>query len=288
LKRATVICLMALIWAGESSAATDCPFVRPAGLTASEVDQIVVQGVRRYLERPISAQELGKTFAVLDGTSSSIWPYTGAAHYISEMLGSKISEDFWAAAKAKGGRPEEVLTIAEMQGIARSAYFGGKDSPFPRVSQVRYRFSGILVGSPQPNAGWVLVRCGNETGIMFQKFAPNNSVISTAGVSIVGSLPADSGEPFLQYVRSALTKMRATPASAVVHKALGSSSPCADFSGKVPNSNQEVTLHGRTCYASEGANRSIGYIAMYSHTGSVPADFDKASKAFINSAFQTN
>lgn len=266
-----------------SHGAEECPFIRPVGLTAAEVDQIVVDGAQRHIGRQLGSGYRDKTFKLLLNDNPII-EYSMTTLYVSEMLGYDLIKKNWDAAEKRGGRPENVLTIADMQALAREAYFAGRDSEYPPAGSAQYQLQGILVGSPKPTSGWTLTRCGSEVGVWFRKVHPNQSGASTATVSIV-DLPAPTTDAqFLSFVRSYLG--RTLPPGVSVDSpgaqiAFGTRVPCADFAASGSTANRPYKLRGRVCYGGIKTNPRLGYIALYATSGSLSAEFDQSSRDFI-------
>lgn len=266
-----------------SHGAEECPFIRPVGLTAAEVDQIVVDGAQRHVGRQLGSGYRNKTFKLLLDDNPII-EYSMTTLYVSEMLGTDLIGKYGTAAEERGGRPEDVLTIADMQALAREAYFAGRDSAYPAAGSAQYQLQGISVGSPQPTSGWSLIRCGSEVGVWFKKIHPDQSGASTATVSIVDLPAPTTDDQFLRFVRSYI-EGTLLPGVSVdspgVQIAFGTRVPCADYAASGTSANRPYKLRGRVCYGGIKTNPRLGYIALYANSGSVPAEFDQSSRDFI-------
>jgi hypothetical protein len=156
-----ILCLVAPV----ALAATTCPLIRPAGLTPSQVDEVVVSDYARWLRKPASAIELARPFKPQDGSANEPVDFLLATQAIVVDLGVDFGKDVFDAARAQGpATPDESVTIAQIQAIARAAYAQGSDGPPPAAAPgVDYAVVKVPVHVPAAPAGdWRLVRCGHD------------------------------------------------------------------------------------------------------------------------------
>jgi hypothetical protein len=258
----TMLVLPALAWAQ-----TECPFIRPPGLTPDQVNSVVATMVANALKRHPQSLGVSKTIKRLDDTDSAIMNYAFVVVSISEALGFDAGRSFFDAAKAKGAsQPFDSLSVSEIQEISRAAYAKGKDGPPPPASaDAEYLVHRLRVRAPQPTAGWLLVRCGGDD-VTFQRSMPAQSATSTASVRVASMPPFKDSQTFVAAAKVLLAQ--AVPAgyqikSSEVSLVEGTTMPCADASVQSESSSLSVALQARFCYASKGA--AFDYATLFAH-----------------------
>src|SRR5436190_7209369 len=112
------------ITVGTSLAADTCTPVRPSGLSADAVDQIVLRQVADALQIPTERIDARKTIKQLDPSDKAAVTYAFVVVGIGEALAFDSAAAFHDANKASGKRdPWDGVTVATMQILARKAYF---------------------------------------------------------------------------------------------------------------------------------------------------------------------
>lgn len=260
-----------------------CPFVRPPGLAAEQVDAVVLQNVVELLQRPPDAIDRTKPFDVVDGTDSASLDYALAARAIGEALGFDATATFAETAQARdgphadtsagamppshAGAPHERLSVADMQAAARKAYAAGQDGPPPAaIVGAAYRIEGLAVHTPVPAAGWVILQCGAEH-VTFQQGSRASLPLSVATARLT-TVPAYTDDAaFEKFLRA--TVAASLPGLQVervdVKIAEGSKLPCADVRVAATLQGEAYGLRQRVCYA--GRDASFAYLTVFSRLG---------------------
>jgi hypothetical protein len=267
----------------------ECPLIRPPGLAADQVEAIVAQKVGAQIERPPEALVANQTFHKQDGTDNASTDFAYASIAIAQALGFDAPAAYRAAAKARGSeQPSEVLTLADMQEIARKAYLEGHDGPPPALpAGVAYRLrAGLTVHTPAPPDGWQVQRCASDQ-VAFRRSEDGRPPLETAMARLVGVPRWTNEEAFEKTVRATVEAttagmdVRATTLAPVA----GTSVPCVDLRVTAVASGQPLGLRGRVCYAARDAE--FAYLTLFSRLGddalSSPAAIAQAD-AFIAGA----
>lgn len=277
--------LLALAAPG-APAATACPLIRPAGLTPQRVDDAVAMLYAQGLHEPLRKLAITRSFKSQHAGDEELADYEEATRTVGEALGFDAREAFAQAARAQGsGRPDESLTIAELQALARSTYAQGPDAPAPAASSgVSYVVSGIPVQVPEtPAQGWMLVRCSHRD-VTFMRLGDGR--FFAASLRRLTANVSDEEEVFLQDIEAAL-RFR-LPASArprtwkVVADAAGRGN-CTEASVDLRPKGHggSFLLRSRVCAAVAG--RPQGYAILYGQYAPAGADLDtRAAEDFIS------
>lgn len=264
--------------------AARCPLIRPVGLTAIQIDATVVATIAATLGRPLDQLDKTRTLKDLDGTENAILTYSVAALSIGETLGFDAIAIFFDASKAKGGaQPFEALTVSEMQGLSRTAYLMGKDSPPPAATNNdEFALQRISVRPPSPASRWSLLRCTSEN-IAFQRRGESDDLVATAAASLITLPPYRGTESLLNTVRQisgSIFPPGTTVHSTNVSMAKGTRVPCVNLEVQASSGGAPYQLHARFCYSDKRA--TLGYAAMFSQTGEVdPRIVASEAQAFI-------
>jgi hypothetical protein len=179
-----------------------CPFIRPPGLAAEQVDAAVLQEVAQVLQHAPEGLDRDKSLRKLHDAPDVGERFAAMAQGVGETLGFDAAARFEAAARAQGGaKPEDALSVAQLQEIARKAYAAGKDQPPPAaLAGAAYPLEGLAVKTPVPATGWSLLRCTGEQ-VLFQR---RDAALSTALVTLAAVPPFDDKAAFEQRVRDAI------------------------------------------------------------------------------------
>jgi hypothetical protein len=264
---AAVLALAAV--AARAQVTAECPLIRPPGLGAGQVDALVAQKVAAQLQQAPDTIDPAHTFHKQDGTDNAASDFLLAAVAIGEALGFDALAAYRAAAKARGSEQmSEVLTIADMQALARTAYAAGHDGPPPEVpAGVAYRLrAGLTVHAPAPADGWQVVNCGSDH-VAFRRSEGGRPPLETAMTRVV-SVPAwESDQAFEKTVRQTLEASMTgiEPQSTALARAAGTSTPCIDLRVAAVASGQPLGLRGRVCYTSRES--TLAYITLFSRLG---------------------
>ena len=255
--------------AARAQVTAECPPIRPPGLSAEQVDAVVIQKVAAELQQAPDAIDPAHTFHKQDGTDNAAPDFVLAAIAIGEALGFNALEAYRAAAKARGSEQlSEALTIADMQELARKAYAAGQDGPPPDVpAGVAYRLrAGLSVHVPAPADGWQVLRCGSDQ-VAFRRSQGGRPPLETAMTRVV-SVPAwESDAAFEKTVRETLESSMTgiEVQSATLAKAAGASTPCIDLRIAASASGLPFGLRGRVCYTARES--TLAYITLFSRMG---------------------
>jgi len=184
-------------------ASSECPFIRPPGLSEEEVSALVTNIYAQALQRSAEGLDHSKTIKALDGTENAILTYSFASSEVGETLGFDAIRTFYDAAVVRGGdQPFDTLTLSELQALARAAYSSGADSLPPDAEEDKsYKVHSVIVRAPSPATGWRVVQCGGDK-VTFQRVDQKSQ--STAGVRIASLPPFDSDAAFLNSVSALL------------------------------------------------------------------------------------
>ena len=249
--RLWMLCLA--LAAPAAMAASKCPFIRPAGLSAQQVDSVVAGSYAQWLHKPAGDVDTRKTLKTLDGTDNAILTYSFGTLAIAQTLGFDAVKLFSDAAEAKGAKqPFDSMSIAEFQGLARTAYAQGRDEPPPMADdKTEYAVGGLAVRVPSTPAGdWRLIQCGAD-GVTFLR---STGVGNFAASLRDGSLsPYVSDAALLKEVANGLQgrippQFKVRPFLPTIVK--GTSAPCADAALNADDAANGATLYLRVriCY----------------------------------------
>lgn len=292
--RQVAIVLAILLAARASVAADTCTPVRPVGLSAEAVDQLVLRKVAEAVRVPTVQIDTRKTISQLDPTDNVPVTYAFVVVGIEEALAIDSASIFDEDAKAAGkGSPWEGITVSKMQTLARKAYLAGTDTPPPLApSGATFKTRRFSVAVPSQPANWSLVTC-NHDQFAFRLLDASNELYSAAARDI-DLEPFKDEESFLAQVKAAA--MSSWPPAGFTMKSTqlqmlkGPGSPCALISAEaIPTSplaptfgSSRLTLYARFCYDA-AAYPHLGYAAMLSHVGQEPADaVRKIAMSFID------
>jgi len=266
-----------------------CPLIRPPALAADQVDAIVAQKVAGQLERAPQALVAAQTFRKLDGSDDASTNFDFASVAIAESLGFDAPAAYRAAAKARGSeQPSEVLTLADMQEIARKAYLAGHDGPPPAVpAGVAYRLrAGLTVHAPVPAEGWQVQHCASDQ-VAFRRSEDGHPPFETATARLVAVPRWTDEAAFEKTVRTTLQSTTAgmDVRSTTLAPVAGTAVPCVDLRVAALANGMPLGLRGRVCYAARDA--AFAYITLFSRLGgdglATPAGI-AAADAFVAGA----
>jgi hypothetical protein len=269
-----------------AAASSPCPLIRPPGLDAKNVDDVVVASFAQALHLSPDKIDVRLTPRVLDGSDTVVVSYFLAVQNISYSLGFNAIPVYRDAAKAKGSdKPFEALTLAQLQEIARKAYAAGIDSPPPNVTEeTTYQLSrGVEVSTPRPATGWALLQCAPDRAA-FQKKSLQRGRTTTETIHLA-MLPAWQDElTFTREVRKMLAALNQTAAaSATVDIVRGTLNPCADFHAAAATAAMPYDVYGRACYRS--GTKTSALITLVEFAGGAPTDDELAqARDFIGEA----
>lgn len=260
-----------------------CEPVRPPGLSAQEVDQVVLTKISEAIEFPVT--KIGKALSIegLVGTDNALMRYAFVVVYVGDALGIEPGVAFDRAAKAKGkSHPSRSLTVAELQGLTRDEYLSISDTPYPSLKpDTSYKTRRFVASAPSPPDGWTLIRCYHDQ-FAFQRQDDKTGEVSSASVRNIGFELFTGKSEFLTQVRTAAKSF--SPSNMVVKSVTAevvdqAGPPCAllEIQGEIPNvmvpsNNAKVNpalVFGRFCYGSKFPH--LGYSAFYSHVGNLSA-----------------
>ena len=202
-----VRCLAVALLTGLSQlclAVDTCTPVRPASLSPSAVDQVVIRQVAEALGIPPSSVDSTKTIAQLDRSDNAIIRYAFVVGGISEALAFDAAAAFHQANLASGKRhPMEGVSVGLMQSLARKAYASGVDSAPPLVLEgTTYGTRRFTVTVPSHPPGWSLLLC-NHDQYAFRLVDANSASVYTAVARDINLEPFTTEEAFLLQIRSA-------------------------------------------------------------------------------------
>lgn len=277
--------LLALAVPG-AMAVTACPFLRPSDLTPQQVDDDVARLYVQGLHKPLGELVTGSPFKPQHADDEELPDFEEATRTVGEALGFDAREVFAQAARAKGSdRPDESLTLAQLQALARTAYAQGHDTPVPMASPgVDYAVFGMPVHVPgSPAGGWTLMRCSHRD-VTFMRLRDGR--FFAASLRSLSASSQGNEELFVLDIEAAL-RLR-LPASArpgtwkIVSDAAGRGN-CTEASVilRPGGANGSFQLRSRACYPTSGRPR--GYAILFGQFAPAGADLDtKAAEDFIS------
>ena len=249
--RLSMLCMA--IAAPAAMAASRCPLIRPAGLSPQQVDGIVAGTYAAWLHQPVGQVDTRQTIARLDGTDNATLTYSFATADISSTLGFDAVELFYDAARAKAAKePSDLMSIAELQALARQAYARGHDEAPPKADpSAEYAVGGLAVRAPSSPAGdWRLTHCGASDVTFVQRSEEGDFAASLRSASM-SRYTSDAA--FLAEVGKGLQgrmppQFKLRPWQPALVK--GTRAPCADaaLQGDDPVRDVTLFLRVRVCY----------------------------------------
>jgi len=255
-------------------AATQCPWIRPPGLSEAQINQVVEGRIQEVSIAAARHFDRMKTFKDLDGTDNAIINWAVAVIRISHTLGFDGAAAFYEAAKAKGASNAfDSVSIEELDAISRKAYLAGKDALPPVVESVaQYEVTNIIVSAPPPRAGWRLVRCDPE-GVAFRRTGASDGIEAAAMAGFI-SLPRYTDErSFVDYTKDTVARSLAASIGSrlvEVQPIKGAPSPCVQMRVGSGSESSPRLFYGRFCY--DDADRETGYNALFSISGKMGAE----------------
>lgn len=267
--------------------ATECPIIRPLGLTATQVAETVLSNLSQTFSIERNKIDTLQTLKAIDRSDNLVINYAFFVISITDTLGFDATAIFHDAAKAKGNsQPYEALTIQELMAISRKAYFDGNDTPFPTVrSGAKYKTGTFSVLSPAPSENWLIIRCGFDL-IQFQHRDDKLDITTNAMVKETALKPYKNREQFLSEIKAVTDSLK--PSGVKVRSVRtefveNTPTPCVivNIRGEVEKS--ALFLSTRFCYMRKDSVQ--GYAAMYSQLGLLSEEsFNIAALNFINGA----
>jgi hypothetical protein len=264
-------------------AAEQCPFIRPPGLSVTQVDALVLAKLGEVLQKDPIAINKARTIKALDRTDDAILRYALFVVAVADSLGFDSAAAFYAKARAKGSeQPYASVTVEEFQAISREKYLQGTDSPPPAVPlDAEYQIGRISVRAPSRPTDWLLLRCTNQQ-VVFQRRGGSRELTTAVAGSL--SLPAFEGpHKFAQYTRSVVSANLSSLGhirSLEVTPEVNTPMPCVLVEASVDRDALLYAMHARYCYRDERAG--LGYYAMFSHNGTTSKDKVRAeAMAFL-------
>lgn len=270
-----------------SAAVETCTPIRPSGLQTAQVDDIVVAKVAEALHRPKHEVDTSKTLRQLDHSEMVMVRLAYVVVAVSDTLGFDAAAAFLAGSKANGKENvAEGLSIAQMQGIARKAYFAGIDSP-PPVPKPGTTFGTriLTVDVPVRPPGWSQVSC------TFQSFSfklTHDGSVYTAAVSEIQLEPFTSDSAFVAQLTKAASSAFPPGYAVTISEARisrATAPQCAEYRGEArlekreDGTSRRLDLLAKTCY--DARYPHLGYIAMFAQEGLASHD----STATLAAAF---
>jgi hypothetical protein len=276
-----LLAIAGLLSASQSIAADRCEPVRPPGLSAGAVDEIVLMQIAEAFRLPADRIDPQKTLSQIY-RSDDLWlRYAYFALNVGHALAFDSVKAFWEANKSTGeATPEAGLTVAAIEALARKAYFAGTDTPPPVVRSgatfSTHLFSVVVPARP-PN--WSLVFCGIDQ-LSFRSQDASSSEVYAASARAVSLEPYTDDGAFLAQLKSSMeTSLRAKYKLISVEAKMveGPGPPCALVSAEGPPivppartlAGSRYVVLTRFCY--RGKPENLGYAALFSHLGEAPA-----------------
>lgn len=277
--------LLALV-APAANAATACPVMREPGLTPPQVDDVVARLYAQGLHKRLRELVRARAFKAQHADDGELADYDEATRTVGEALGFDAREVFSQAARAKGSdRPDESLTVLDLQALARDAYARGHDAPAQVASPgVDYAVSGISVHAPESPAGdWLLTTCSHRN-VTFMRLREGRFV--AASLRALSAVPEGDEDMFVDEIESALRRRLPTNARPNTWKFVADTTDhgsciAASVTLGPHGDGGSFLLRSRICPAAAG--RPLGYAILYAELAQAGVDLDmKAAEGFIS------